>query len=268
MTPTSAPRHVAIIMDGNGRWAQQRGFIRTWGHRHGAKRVDEIVTACCEAGVEYLTLYAFSTENWSRPEAEVSLLMRLLVRHLKSMDKKLVANRVSLSVQGQIERLPAYVRTEIDRVIRATQVEKPALRLCLSLSYGGRQELVDCFRSLADRVARGEIRPDQIDEDAIRSHLYQPSFPDPDLLIRTGGEFRISNFLLWQLAYSELYVTGKLWPDFHREDLMAAFGEFGARQRRFGKTGEQVRIERRIVQPPPPGPDRRRGFEKSPKVHP
>lgn len=240
MPVSMPPRHIAIIMDGNGRWAEQRGFGRTWGHRHGAKRVDEIVTACCELGVTHLTLYAFSTENWNRPSGEVNLLMRLLVRQLKSMDKKLVRNRVALVAQGQLERLPPFVQSELARVSKATHLDNPALRLCLSLSYGGRQELVDGIKEIAGKVERGQLRLDQIDESLVRAHLYRPEFPDPDLLIRTGGEYRISNFLLWQIAYSELYITAKLWPDFRKPDLEQAIEEFACRERRFGKTSAQV----------------------------
>lgn len=227
-------------MDGNGRWARNRGFGRTWGHREGAKRVDEITTECTKLGVEYLTLYAFSTENWNRPSHEVNMLMRLLVQHLRTMDKKLLRNQVALTAQGTLDRLPNYVRTELNRVIKTTSDPHRKMVLNLSLSYGGRQEIVDAAKKLAVRVQEGKLSPDAIDEEALRSELYQPAIPDPDLLIRTGGEFRVSNFLLWQIAYSEVVVTETLWPDFRPTNLHDAIGAFSRRERRFGKTSEQV----------------------------
>lgn len=233
-------KHIAIIMDGNGRWAQTRALTRPWGHRRGAQRVDEIVTACVERGVSYLTLYAFSTENWNRPEREVNLLMRLLVKHLRTMDKKLVKNRVSLVAQGSLDRLPDFVRAELNRVIELTAFDSPSMTLCLCLSYGARQELVDATKEIARRVEAGETRIDSITESDIQNALYQPSFPDPDLLIRTGGEFRVSNFLLWQIAYAEIYVTPVLWPDFDAAQLDRALRQFSGRERRFGRTSAQV----------------------------
>ncbi len=233
-------KHLAIIMDGNGRWAQRRGFGRILGHRRGAKRVDEIVTACCEQGVTHLTLYAFSTENWNRPGAEVQMLMRLLVQHLRTMDKKLVRNRVSLTAQGSLERLPPFVRTELSRVMRMTALREPRLKLNLALSYGGREEIAQAARRLATQVAQGTLAPEAITEDSISENLYHPEFPDPDLLIRTGGEHRVSNFLLWQIAYAEFYVAETLWPDFGPEELARALAAFEGRERRFGKTSEQI----------------------------
>ena len=241
----SIPRHVAIIMDGNGRWANSRGFGRTRGHREGAKRVDEITTEAVRLGVGYLTLYAFSTENWNRPQTEVNMLMRLLVQHLKTMDKKLIKNRVSLVAQGTLERLPDFVRAELDRVIRVTALEKPAMYLNLCLSYGGRQEIADAARAIAMLVERGSVKPAEVTPELLSRHLYRPDFPDPDLLIRTGGEFRVSNFLLWQIAYAELHVTEVLWPDFRPKELHRAFEAFGARERRFGKTSAQIRKEKK-----------------------
>lgn len=237
------PHHIAIIMDGNGRWAESRGRVRTWGHREGARRVDEIVTECCRLGVKHLTLYAFSTENWNRPSTEVKLLMRLLVEHLKTMDKKLVKNRVKLISQGSIERLPDNARKELARVEKSTDIENPAMHCCLSLSYGGREEIARAARLLAEEVSRGERHPGSIDEHAIQSRLYHPEIPGPDLLIRTGGECRVSNFLLWQIAYSEIVVREELWPEFTAEVLHRAIEEFSGRERRFGKTGQQVRSE-------------------------
>jgi len=234
------PHHVAIIMDGNGRWATERSFARTWGHREGTKRVDEIVTEACNIGIRYLTLYAFSTENWNRPTFEVSMLMRLLVQHLKKMDKKLLKNRVKLVTQGQIERLPKFVQRELKRVVKLTDFPDPALTLNLALSYGGRQEIIESARAIAVRVAKGKITPEQIDEAEFKSHLYQPEFPDPDVLIRTGGELRVSNFLLWQIAYTEIIVVPALWPDFTAEVFRGSLAQFKTRERRFGKTSAQV----------------------------
>lgn len=237
------PEHIAIIMDGNGRWAQSRSMGRTRGHREGAKRVDDIVTRCVEVGVKYLTLYAFSTENWNRPAYEVNMLWRLLVSHLKTMDKKLIKNRVSLLAQGTLARLPDFVQAELDRVVRQTHLEKPAMQLNLSLSYGGRQEIIDGIHKLLRQVQNGKLDPKEITEANFRRFLYHPEVPDPDLLIRTGGEFRVSNFLLWEIAYAEFYVTDVLWPDFHPKELDKAIVEFSRRQRRFGKTGDQVTAE-------------------------
>jgi undecaprenyl diphosphate synthase len=248
----AVPRHVAIIMDGNGRWAQTRGFGRTWGHREGAKRVDEITTECTKLGIEYLTLYAFSTENWNRPSFEVNMLMRLLVQHLRTMDKKLLKNRVMLTAQGGLERLPKFVQVELKRVMRVTERPDPSMVLNLALSYGGRQEIVDSARALAAKVQRGEMGVEQIDEQAFAAHLYRPAYPDPDLLIRTGGEYRVSNFLLWQIAYAELVVTNTLWPDFGPASLREALAAFATRKRRFGKTGEQVASRHEGLEAPSP----------------
>lgn len=234
------PRHVAIIMDGNGRWAEERGLHRTRGHREGAKRVDEIVTECCNLGVEFLTLYTFSTENWSRPTLEVNMLMRLLVQHLRTMDKKLKKNQVSLSAQGTLEKLPPLVKKELDRVIQFTRLESPKMRLSLALSYGGRQEIVDAVQQIATLVKKGELAPEEINEQLFQTKLYHSHFPEPDLLIRTGGESRISNFLLWQIAYSELLVVSEFWPDFGSEQLRKAIEIYSLRKRRFGKTQNQI----------------------------
>lgn len=238
--PKTIPQHIAVIMDGNGRWAKLRNQNRIRGHREGAKRVDEIVTECTRLGIRYLTLYTFSTENWDRPSTEVSLLMRLLVRNLKTMDKKLVQNRVSLSAQGTLERLPKFVQKELERVIKLTNFPDPNLRLSLALSYGGRQEIIDATKKIAAEVLSGKTSVDAIDENTIRQHLYHPHFPDPDLLIRTGGESRISNFLLWELAYTEFLVVNDYWPDFRPASLHDALDVYSRRQRRFGKTPEQI----------------------------
>lgn len=233
------PRHVAVIMDGNGRWAKQRGMPRVAGHEAGAESVREIVRACGESGVEVLTLYSFSTENWARPDDEVTALMALLERYLREELAELMSQGVRLSAIGELYRLPEVVRAGIAAVSQATADNK-GLRLVLALSYGGRAEIVEAVREIATKVASGDIEARDIDEACIGRHLYTGDLPDPDLLIRTSGELRLSNFLLWQLAYSELYVTEVLWPDFRSSQLQLAFQSFSRRQRRFGKTGEQV----------------------------
>jgi undecaprenyl diphosphate synthase len=237
---SSSLRHVAIIMDGNGRWATQRRFGRIRGHREGAHRVDEIVSQAAELGIPYLTLYVFSTENWERPAREVNLLMKLLVQHLRTMDKKLVRNRVKLVTQGTLERLPLFVRAELRRVMAMTNFPTPRLTLNLCLSYGGRQEIVDAAKAFAAQCAEGRDSIEALTVEAFHQYLYQPAIPDPDLLIRTGGDFRISNFLLWQIAYAEILVLPTLWPDFRAQDFIAALSHFGERERRFGKTSEQL----------------------------
>ena len=227
-------------MDGNGRWAEGHGWGRIRGHREGANRVDEIVTECRRIGVKYLSLYAFSTENWNRPAHEVNMLMRLLVQYLRRMDKKLFKNEISLVTQGTIERLPQFVQNELKRVKKFTWKEKPEMYLNLCLSYGGRQEIVDAAKLIVQKVMTGELGIDEIDETQFSLNLYRPDFPDPDLLIRTGGESRVSNFLLWQIAYTELYVTPILWPDFHVSELHLSLEQFSHRERRYGLTSSQV----------------------------
>jgi undecaprenyl diphosphate synthase len=234
---------VAIIMDGNGRWAQKQGRGRIRGHREGADRVDEIVTECRRLGVKYLTLYAFSTENWARPKHEVHVLMQLLVQYLRRMDRKLYMNQVALIVQGNPEDLPGFVRRELDRVIRYTAKIKPKMYLNLCLSYGGRKEIVDAAKAMARAIEEGRLDRNAIDERVFSCFLYRPDLPDPDLLIRTGGEYRISNFLLWEIAYSEIYVTPVFWPDFRVLDLHEAFQDYASRERRFGKTSAQIAEE-------------------------
>ena len=236
---TGTPRHVAIIMDGNGRWAQHRGLPRHEGHAAGADAVRAAVRACGELGVRYLTLYSFSTENWGRPEDEVQALMALLERYLRTEQGELLEQQVRLRAIGELERLPEGVRLLIEQVSEAT-ANNDRLVLTLALSYGSRAEMVQALQRLAERVERGEIAPAEIDEDCVSSALYTADIPDPELLIRTSGELRLSNFLLWQVAYAELYVTDVLWPDFRRPHLEVALDAYRRRQRRFGKTGEQV----------------------------
>ncbi len=227
------PRHVAVIMDGNGRWSARRNLPRLRGHEEGAESVIAIVRACRNAGVEYLTLYAFSRQNWSRPRAEVQGLMTLLRKFLRQKEHELHDNRVRLRVIGRIGELPGAVQKELQRVQDATRNHKEGT-VVFALSYGGRSEIVDAARQIAGRVKAGGIEPDDIDEDMITENMYAPDVPDPDLLIRTSGEMRVSNFLLWQISYTELYVTDVLWPDFREEEFKKALADYARRDRRFG----------------------------------
>ncbi len=227
------PRHVAIIMDGNGRWAMRRGLQRVAGHREGVKTARAVVRAAGELGLPYLTLYAFSTENWSRPEDEVSTLMSLLEESIARELPELMQRNVRLRVIGRSAGVPAAVRRGIERVVTETR-GNTGLNLIMAFNYGGRDELLDAFRTLARRVAGGELAPEEISEGHVRGALYTADIPDPDLLIRTSGEMRVSNFLLWQIAYTELWVTPILWPDFSGRDLYRAVAEFQGRARRFG----------------------------------
>jgi undecaprenyl diphosphate synthase len=228
------PRSVAVIMDGNGRWAKQAGFERIRGHERGIDAVRTTVTECAKLGVEALVLYAFSEENWQRPAREVNLLFGLLKRFLIEERGTLMQNRVRLLHSGRRERLGKDVLQLLDDTIAAT-AGNTGMKLSLAISYGGRQEIVDAVRTLATAVQRGTLRPDAIDEAAIHAHLYHPELPDPDLLIRTAGERRISNFLLWQVSYAEIHVADVCWPDFRKEHLHAAFVDYGQRVRKFGK---------------------------------
>ncbi len=234
------PRHVAIIMDGNGRWANARGLPRARGHEVGAESVRAVAKACRSLGVEALTLYSFSTENWSRPPEEVSTLMALLQSYVLNERSELLDNQIRFRAMGQLDRLPDFVREPLFELIEATDQPGARMDMVLALSYGSRLELTDAMRGIARRVAAGELSPDAIEPETISQGLYCPDLPDPDLLIRTSGEQRISNFLLWQLAYAELYVTDVHWPEFRRPDLERAFAAFGLRERRYGRTSEQV----------------------------
>jgi undecaprenyl diphosphate synthase len=227
------PRHIAIIMDGNGRWARERGLARIRGHEEGAESVRSILRACGEMGVGFLTLYAFSAENWKRPKAEVTALMKLLERFLRKEAPELMEQNVRLQAIGRLHDLPDSCQRELNRVIELTS-RNTGTTLILALSYSGREEIVDAARSVALAVKSGELDPKAIDPDVFSKHLYTRLFPDPDLLIRTSGEMRISNFLLWQLSYTEIYVTKKLWPDFRKPDLVAAIEDYSKRQRRYG----------------------------------
>ncbi len=227
------PAHIAIIMDGNGRWANKRNLPRVLGHKEGAKSVKAITEACAELGVKYLTLYAFSTENWKRPEKEVGFLMDLLSSHLDNEKKTMMKNNVRLLTIGDIDRLPAKVTKKLDSVKKATS-KNTGLKLVLALNYGSKREITKAVRDIAAKAKKGRIKISDINEETISGHLYTKGMPDPDLLIRTSGEMRISNFLLWQIAYSEIYVTDVLWPDFRKKELLAALENFSARERRFG----------------------------------
>jgi undecaprenyl diphosphate synthase len=227
------PEHVAVIMDGNGRWATRRGLPRVAGHREGVKAARAVVRAAGTIGLRYLTLYAFSTENWSRPEDEVSTLLSLLERAIRSELPELMERNVRLRVLGRTNGVPLQVRRGIDHVVHATR-DNTGLGLMMAFNYGGRDELIDACRALARQVQAGELRPEDIGETEIQRALYTADVPDPDLLIRTSGEMRVSNFLLWQIAYTELWITPTLWPDFGAADLYGAIAEFQRRTRRFG----------------------------------
>jgi len=230
----SVPRHIAIIMDGNGRWAKERGLPRSEGHRAGMKSVREAVEGCIEAGVEVLTLFAFSDENWQRPRREIAFLWSLLQSYARSEYENLVENGVEVHVVGDTARLGMAERAAVRKIIDATRGGQN-LQLVVALSYGSRSEIVRAARRLAERVAAGAMTAEEIDESALAAELYTAPWPDPDLLMRTSGEYRISNFLLWQVAYTELYSTPVLWPDFTREVLFEAILEYQKRERRFGK---------------------------------
>jgi undecaprenyl diphosphate synthase len=228
------PRHIAIIMDGNGRWARGKGLPRTAGHRQGMNAVREVIEGAVEAGIEIITLFAFSTDNWQRPRVEISALMGLLTVYARQERAELVRQGVEVHVLGELDRMDAAARRAVDAIVDGTSGGR-RMRLNLMISYGAREEIVRATRLLAERVARGELDPSAIDDDAFRAELFTGDQPDPDLLIRTSGEFRLSNFLLWQLAYTELHVTPVLWPDFSRKELFRAVRDFQRRERRFGR---------------------------------
>ena len=239
--PEPLPEHVAIIMDGNGRWAQQRHRPRLFGHKAGAESVRVAVETAREVGVRHLSLYAFSTENWQRPGLEVKGLMGLLKNYLGAELDTMKKNGIRLQCFGQKERLPGDVRTMLDKVIAETR-DCSELRLNLCLSYGSRAEMIGAMQEISRKCAAGELKPEDIDDQLFSDHLYSAGQPDPDLLIRTSGEQRLSNFLLWQLSYAELYFTDVKWPDFRKEQFLDALEEYAGRQRRFGKTGAQAEV--------------------------
>ena len=233
------PRHIAIIMDGNGRWAKEKGHDRLYGHFHGVESVRDIVEGCAEIGVEYLTLYAFSTENWDRPEYEVTGLMELLVETIRKETETLNKNNIRLHVIGDMKMLPDYAQKELRESLEIT-APNTGLNLVMALSYSSRWELVQAVKYIAEEVKEGKLTPDSISQDTLEQYLCTSKFPDPELMVRTGGEFRVSNFLLYQIAYSELYFTNTRWPDFRKENLYEAILDFQKRERRFGKTSDQL----------------------------
>ena len=239
---TRLPRHIAIIMDGNGRWAKEQGQDRLFGHYHGVESVRNIVEGCAELGIEYLTLYAFSTENWDRPEYEVVGLMELLVSTIHNEVESLHKNNIRLHVIGDMNMLPDYAKKELEEALAHTK-NNTGLNLVMALSYSGRWELLNAVKSIAYKVKKGVLAVEDIDQDTLQQHLVTSGLPDPELMIRTSGEYRISNFLLYQLAYAELYFTQVRWPDFRKQHLYEAILDYQGRERRFGKTGEQVKTE-------------------------
>lgn len=237
--PQNIPKHIAIIMDGNGRWAKEKGRLRVFGHENGTKSVRTTVECCAELGIKNLTLYAFSTENWNRPKLEVKTLMQLLISSLKKEMSTMQKNSIRLNAIGNLEHLPTHVRKELLHVIDETK-NNSQMTLTLALSYGSRDELVNATKQICEKVKNNIISVESIDEPLINQHLYTQNLPDVDLLIRTSGEKRISNFLLWQIAYAELYFTDVYWPDFTNENLYEAIINYQKRERRFGKTSEQL----------------------------
>jgi undecaprenyl diphosphate synthase len=233
------PSHLAIIMDGNGRWAKKQGLLRVIGHENGAKSVNDLVENCAKVGIAYLTLYAFSTENWNRPQLEVDKLMSLLVSSLKKEEKRLHKNNIRLNAIGNLNLLPKKVLDDLNKVIDKTK-ENNHMTLTVALSYGAKEEIVRAVKNIVNKVKNNIIAEDAIDELIINEHLYTHNLPDVDLLIRTSGEHRISNFLLWQSAYAEFYFTDVLWPDFREQHLVEALQSYQSRERRFGKTSEQL----------------------------
>jgi len=240
INPDKLPNHIAIIMDGNGRWAKGKGKFRIFGHQNGVGAVKEATEACAEIGVKYLTLYAFSTENWSRPPIEVRALMQLLVSTIKKETKVLMKNNIKLEAIGNISDLPKKCQEELASAILETK-DNTRMTLILALSYSAKWDIINATKMIANEVKEGKIKIDQIDDKTIDEHLSTRKFPHPELMIRTSGEHRISNFLLWELAYSELYFIDKFWPDFNKEDIFEAILNFEQRERRFGKTSEQIK---------------------------
>lgn len=237
---SNLPKHIAIIMDGNGRWAKKQGYFRSFGHENGTKAVRDIVEACAELPIPYLTLFAFSTENWNRPKVEVNTLMKLLVSSLKKEIETLQENNIKLNAIGDLKALPKKAYTELGDVLEKTK-NNSRMTLTLALSYGSREEITKTIKEISLKVKNNLISPHDIDESVINNHLYTQDLPDVDLLIRTSGEQRISNFLLWQIAYAELYFTEILWPDYRKKDLFEAILNYQNRERRFGKTSEQLK---------------------------
>jgi undecaprenyl diphosphate synthase len=242
MDTINLPKHIAIIMDGNGRWAEKRSLNRIAGHRMGIKRAKEIIRASREIGIQVLTLYAFSTENWNRPPREIRTLMALLKRFLAAEGRSLIKNNIRLNAIGAIEDLPDDVRDVLRQVMEQSR-HNTGMVLNAALSYSGRQEIIQAIRRMCREASEGRLDPERVDEKLLSDNLYTAGLPDPDLLIRTSGEYRISNFLLWQTAYTELYITGTLWPDFSKKDLLRAIADYARRERRFGLTRQQILMQ-------------------------
>jgi len=236
------PSHIAVIMDGNGRWAKQKGAMRIFGHQNAIKSVRDVTEGCAEIGVKYLTLYAFSTENWNRPKLEVNALMQLLISTIRKETKTLTKNNIKLETIGNTNDLPEKCQQELREAKELTE-NNSKMTLILALSYSGKSEIVDTVKKIASKVESKELKVNQISEQIINDNLYTAGVPDPELMIRTSGEIRLSNFLLWQLAYAELYFTDVLWPDFRKDHLMKAIEAFQNRERRYGKTSEQIKVE-------------------------
>jgi undecaprenyl diphosphate synthase len=236
---TNLPKHIAVIMDGNGRWAKKKGAMRVFGHQNAIKAVREATEGCAELGIKYLTLYAFSTENWSRPKKEVNALMQLLVGTIRKETETLNKNNIRLTTVGDTKQLPEVCQRELAEAIEITS-KNTGMNLILALSYSGRWDIVNAMKLIAQDVEAGKLNTQEIDNQVVEKYLSTFDIPDPELLIRTSGEFRISNFYLWQLAYTEMYITDTLWPDFRKEHLHAAIADYQKRERRFGKTSEQV----------------------------
>jgi undecaprenyl diphosphate synthase len=239
INPDKIPQHIAIIMDGNGRWAKSKGFTRIFGHQHGVKAVRETTEACVELGVKYLTLYTFSSENWNRPKYEVDALMELLIDTVQKETDTFMKNEIKLSTIGCIDKLPLSCQKNLAKLKEDTK-NNTRMEMILALSYGSKDEIIDAVKSIAADVKEGKMQVNDINNEVFASRLYTKNIPDPELLIRSSGEHRISNFLLWQIAYSELYFTDVLWPDFRRDDLYKAIISYQTRERRFGKTSEQI----------------------------
>ncbi|MEZ4773006.1 MAG: isoprenyl transferase [Bacteroidia bacterium] len=237
--PNNLPKHIAIIMDGNGRWARTKGNARVFGHKSAIKAVRDTTEAAAELGIEFLTLFAFSTENWNRPKTEVTALMQLLMKTIQAETPTLIDNNVRLNAIGHIHRLPGNCQQMLSEAMKITAANQ-RMTLTLALSYGSRTDITDAVKKIAEAVKKGELQPEDINDLVIHQSLSTAGIPDPELLIRTSGEYRISNFLLWEIAYSEIFFTEKLWPDFRREDLYEAIADFQGRERRFGKISEQI----------------------------
>ena len=240
LIPSRLPKHIAIIMDGNGRWAKEKGKLRVFGHKNGVKSVRSTIEIAAEIGIDVLTLYAFSTENWNRPKLEIDMLMSLLVSSLKKELKLLIKNNISLRTIGNIDSLPKKAQKELNEVIEKTK-NNTHLILNLALSYSSKEEIVNAFKNISKKIVNNELSIEEIDENIINNHLYTRNLPNVDLVIRTSGEMRISNFLLWQIAYAELYFTNVYWPDFNKEGFLKAIINYQQRERRFGKTSDQLK---------------------------